>query len=120
MVENQMEDNIDINSKLKNLLNNLEDWEKTSTNVPGVKIMKIPAKKDIPERLGIEINPVDSTGRPIKKTGNIVLTNLELFEMYANLFNNPKIQELMQEVEELRIKSDPNDNSRHEKHIFEL
>ncbi len=116
----KLEDNINISSKLRNLLGNLEDWGKTNTNVPGVKIIKIPAKKDVPERLGIEINPVDSSGRPIKKTGNIVLTNLELFEMYAKLFTNQKIQELMREIELLRKELYPNDIDKQENTVFEL
>ncbi|WP_371804078.1 hypothetical protein [Candidatus Lokiarchaeum ossiferum] len=115
-----MEDNIDINSKLKNLLNILEDWGKTETNVPGVKIIKIPAKKDVPERLGIEINPVDSSGRSIKKTGNIVLTNMELFNMYSDLFNNQKIIELMEEIEDLRKELCPNSSDKHEKIVFKI
>ncbi|MBA7575368.1 hypothetical protein ES708_17192 [subsurface metagenome] len=76
--------------------------DKTNTNVPGVKIIKIPAKYEIPERLGIEINPVNEAGRLIKKTGQIVLTNEELFVKYAELFAHPKVQELMQEIELLR------------------
>jgi len=97
-----MEDNSNIKEKLKSLLVQLQDWEKTSTNVPGVKIIKIPAKNEIPERLGIEINPVDNSGRLIKKTGHIVLTNEELFTKYAELFDHPKVLELMQEIELLR------------------
>ena len=97
-----MEDNSNIKEKLKSLLVQLQDWEKTNTNVPGVKIIKIPAKNEIPQRLGIEINPVDSSGRQIKKTGQIVLTNEELFLKYVELFNHPKVQELMQEIEILR------------------
>ncbi len=115
-----MEDNIDINSKLRNLLHILGDWEKTSTNVPGVKVIKIPAKKDIPERLGIEINPVDDHGKPIKKTGAVVLTNLELFEMYTSLFTHPKIEELIIEIENLRKELSPQVNEKHENMIFEL
>ena len=97
-----MEDNSNIKEKLKSLLVQLQDWEKTNTNVPGVKIIKIPAKNEIPERLGIEINPVDDSGRLIKKTGHIVLTNEELFIKYAKLFDHPKVLELMQEIELLR------------------
>ena len=97
-----MEENSNIKEKLKSLLVQLQDWEKTNTNVPGVKIIKIPAKNEIPERLGIEINPVDASGRLIKKTGHIVLTNEELFKKYAELFDHPKVLELMQEIEFLR------------------
>ena len=97
-----MEDNSNIREKLKSLLVQLKDWEKTNTNVPGVKIIKIPAKNEIPERLGIEINPVDNSGRSIKKTGQIVVTNEELFRKYVELFDHPKIQELIHEIEFLR------------------
>ena len=98
----KVEDNSNIKEKLRSLLVQLHDWEKTNTNVPGVKIIKIPSKNEIPERLGIEINPVDASGRLIKKTGQIVLTNEELFTKYVELLNHPKIQELMHEIEFLR------------------
>ena len=45
---------------------------------------------------------MDDSGRLIKKTGHIVLTNEELFIKYAELFDHPKVQELMQEIELLR------------------
>jgi hypothetical protein len=115
-----MEDNVDINLKLKNLLKNLGDWEKTPTNIPGVKIIKIPAKKDVPARLGIEINPVDSSGRLIKKTGAVVLTNFELFDMYFSLFSRPKIRELMHEIDSLRKEIYPQISEKHQDVIFEI
>ena len=104
--------------KLKELLVNLEDWEKTPTNIPGIKIIKIPAKKDIPERLGIEINPVDESGKIIKKSGAIVLTNEELYQKYLELFDNEKVKELIKEIEFLRNQQQEKQNRKEA--IFEL
>ena len=97
----------DIHAKLMRLLEVMTDWEKRPTNVPGVKIMKIPAKNEIPARLSVELNPVDQSGKHIKKKGAIVLTNLELFEKYLELFTDPKIHELMREIEHLRQELQP-------------
>ena len=102
-----MEDHVDIHAKLTHLLEVMVDWEKRPTSVPGIKIMKIPAKNEIPARLSVEINPVDHTGKLIKKKGSVVLTNFELFEKYRELFTDPKIHELMREIEQLRQKSQP-------------
>ena len=103
-----MEDHVNIHAMLTHLLEVMSDWEKRPTNVPGVKIMKIPSKSDIPARLSIEINPVDQLGKHIKKKGGkLTLTNLELFEKYQELFTDPKIHELMREIEHLRQELQP-------------
>ena len=104
--------------KLENLLEDLQDWEKFPTNIAGIRIVKIPGKKDNPGRLGIEMNPVDENGKPIKKSGVIVLTNQELFDKYYELFSNDKVQELMQQIELIRIEQEKITNNTEE--VFEL
>ena len=89
---------------LENLLKSLDDWEKAVTNIPGVKIIKIPARDTIPERLAVEINPVDEAGNIIKKKGAITITNEELFGKYAQIFENEKASKLMAKIEELRTR----------------
>ena len=105
---------------LKVLLDTLTDWEKAKTTIPGIKIIKIPGRETIPERLALEINPVDDAGNPIKKNGSITITNKDLFERYLSLFENEKIKELMKEIEHLRKKTAelPLDDS--EKALFKL
>ena len=105
---------------LKQLLGNLKDWEKAKTNIPGIKIIKIPGRETIPERLALEINPVDEAGNPLKKNGSITITNNDLFCRYVNLFENPKIKDLMKNIEDLRkeLTKFPLDDS--EKALFKL
>ena len=50
-------DNSNIKEKLKSLLVQLQDWEKTNTNVPGVKIIKIPETTISNNRLTILPHP---------------------------------------------------------------
>jgi hypothetical protein len=109
-----------ITERLKGLLHKLEDWQKAPTSVQGVSIIKIPAKKDTPARLGIEINPVDVSGKPIKKSGAIVITNLELFDMYSEIFENFKVKELIHEIEVLRKEIYPTYIEKNEDGVFEI
>lgn len=98
-----------LKQQLKTMLDQLQDWQKAPTSIPGIRIVKIPAIKNTPARLGIEINPVDSAGKPIKKNGAIVLTNMELFQKYMELFSHPKLRELMDEVELIRTEDKKTD-----------
>lgn len=91
-----------IHSKLTELLPRLDNWQKVITSIPGVKLIKIPPKSDMPERFGIEINPVDAVGKPLKKTGALVITNMELFERYVAIMQDPKVHRLMEEIEKIR------------------
>ncbi|MCP4763774.1 MAG: hypothetical protein GY870_18530 [archaeon] len=88
--------------KLEILLRDMQDWEKTPTNVPGVKIIRIPENKYAAARLAIEISPVDEKGKPLKKKGSIVISNADLFEKYKIFFENPKVVELINSIDELR------------------
>jgi hypothetical protein len=50
--------------KLAEFLKRGSDWEKLRTSVPGVFIQKLPPYRSSPERLAVEINPIDASGNP--------------------------------------------------------
>ena len=106
--------------KLESLLNELKDWEKRETNIHGVKIMKIPETKSLPSRLGIEINPVDEDGKPLKRKGAIILTNEDLFKKYKEIFDSDKVIELIEAIDELRSEIPIVNEKNSEKETFEL
>lgn len=94
----------EMQEKLFDLLEDLKDWEKKDTDVPGVKIIRIPENKynTKPARLALEIIPVDEEGRPKKRKG-LVITNLDLFLSYSVLFKNEKVNTLMEEIDAMKL-----------------
>lgn len=58
-----------VRTQLKEFLGSANDWEKMSTPIPGIFVVKIPRTKNQGARLSIEMNPLNDIGRPVKKTG---------------------------------------------------
>jgi hypothetical protein len=107
-------------SYLKESLAQMQDWDKITTSVPGVKLVKIPGINAIPPRLGVEINPVDENGKPIKRGGALVLTNLDLYNRYIELMNNLKVKELLEAIEKIRNEGKEQDKSDSEQKILKI
>ena len=53
-------------AKLSEFLKDGKDWERRSTSMPGVFVLKMPAYKGAPIRLAVELNPVDSERAYVK------------------------------------------------------
>jgi hypothetical protein len=47
----------DINDKLAQFLKEDQNWEKEPTNIQGVFLLKLPASKQSPSSIAIEVNP---------------------------------------------------------------
>jgi hypothetical protein len=59
-----------INDKLSLFLREGQNWEKRATNIEGVFLRKLPASKQSPSSIAIEINPINaSTGLGKRKEG---------------------------------------------------
>jgi len=67
--------------------------------LPGVFILKLPAYKGGSARLAVELNPVDSSGSPVKKRGLVLRSSKELEEFKA-LFQFDKLSGLMKKVDQ--------------------
>ena len=65
-----------LEESLKSFLKSGKNWERKPTTIPGVFVLKLPAYRTSPQRLAVELNPVDSSGRPTKRRG-LVLRSLE-------------------------------------------
>jgi len=74
--------------KLSMFLKTGSDWGKLKTSVPGIFILKMPAYKNSPARLAVELNPVDGSGSPTKKRG-IVLSPGRSLRMLVELLDRP-------------------------------
>ena len=87
-----------VDEKLAQFLKEGKDWERKATSIPGVFLMRLPSFKGRPASLGIEINPVDSSGSATKKRGVVVRSASEL-ETISKLIMNPKIAQLAKSID---------------------
>ncbi len=63
-----------------------KDWEKWKISAhPGLYVVKMPAKKDVPAHGALEINPADQFGNPTKRRG-IYIRSLAEMQAVADLF----------------------------------
>lgn len=85
---------------LKLFLQKGKEWERKPTSVPGVFVLKLPAYRGSPQRLSVEINPVDAAGNPTKKRGLVIRNLLELRE-FRNLMADEKLEKLVMGIDEI-------------------
>lgn len=101
-------------NKLKDILENGKDWTRVNTSIEGISIIKLPEFKGNPERLAVEINPVDELGRPMKMRGLILRSGEEL-ETFKALLAKDKLSSLLQNIENICGKIE-----KKEKEVIEL
>lgn len=85
---------------LKSFLEEGADWERKSTSVPGVSIIRLPGTKTRSHSLAVEINPIGEEGRPMKRKGLMVMNKDEM-AAFRTIFNNEKLFTLMSSLEEI-------------------
>jgi hypothetical protein len=86
--------------KLSSFLKTGSDWARMKTTVPGLFILKLPAYKNNPSRLAVELNPVDESGSPTKKRGLVIRSSKEL-EEYNKLFQYDKLSSLLKIIDKI-------------------
>jgi hypothetical protein len=92
---------VSIQERLSQFLKASEDWERKTTSVPGIFLLKLPSSKTgtRKEALAIEINPINpATSSPAKKRGIVIRSAAEL-EQITELLTNPKISELARKID---------------------
>jgi hypothetical protein len=92
-----------LESKLADFLKSGKDWERKSTTVPGVFVLRMPPFKGTPARLAVELNPVDNAGRPTRKRGVLLRSSNELAE-YRKLLEDEKLASLLKNIDVLSPK----------------
>jgi hypothetical protein len=89
--------------RLTEFLKHSSDWERKSTSIQGVFLLKLPNSKagTWKESIAIEINPVSiATGFPTKKRGIVIRSASEL-EQIAQILTNLKLSELAMKMDEV-------------------
>ena len=89
---------MEITDNLREFLETGEDWERKSTSLPGVSLIRLPSTRSRPASLAIEVNPPDENGRPMKKKGLMVMSAQEI-AAFREIFSNPKLENLMKAME---------------------
>jgi hypothetical protein len=89
-----------IHEKLVDFLNRSRDWERKSTNIPGIFLLKLPSSRTRQASIAIEINPVDAAGAATKKRGIVIRSSSELNE-FNRILGNQKLIELARRTDEV-------------------
>jgi hypothetical protein len=85
-----------LQERLGQFLNESTDWQRKTTSVPGIFLLKLPRSRigTRKEAIAIEINPTNPvTSSPSKKRGIVIRSASELEEISKTL-TNPKVSEL--------------------------
>ncbi|NYB51118.1 MAG: hypothetical protein HVN35_00940 [Methanobacteriaceae archaeon] len=86
-MDNQLE------SKIKETLENVKPWQRVPTSLEGVFLIKAPTRGD-QESIMVEINPLDELGSPIKRRG-IFLQRRTQLERFLEVMQKPRLMEFM-------------------------
>ncbi len=91
---------MDLAATLRAFIDEGGDWERKQTSVKGVSIIRLPATKNRPASLAIDINPIGENGLPMKKKGLMIMNAAEV-AAFRNALNNEKIDGLITALEEV-------------------
>ncbi|MEM2210793.1 MAG: hypothetical protein QW372_03835 [Nitrososphaerales archaeon] len=86
--------------KLVSFLKTGSDWARMKTTIPGLFVLKLPAYKNNPAKLAIELNPVDESGAPTKKRG-LVIRSLKELEEFNKIFQYDKLSSLLKIIDKI-------------------
>jgi hypothetical protein len=78
----------DINDKLYLFLREGQKWDKKTTNIEGVFLLKLPTSKQRPSSIAIEVNPTNTTssGSVITRKKGIIIRDGSELEQFNNCF----------------------------------
>ena len=91
---------MELTETLKAFIEEGGDWERKATTLAGVSIIRLPATKNRPASLAIDINPLGENGLPMKKKGIMIMNAAELVAFRA-VFNSDKMDSLLRALEEV-------------------
>jgi len=86
-----------LESKIKETLENVKPWQRVPTSLEGVFLIKAPTRGD-PESIMVEINPLDEFGRPIKRRGIFIQQKIQL-ERFLEVMQKPRLMEFLETLD---------------------
>ena len=108
-----------IESKLKEFLENGKDWERKQTNIPGVFLLRLPAFRSRPECVAIEIDATSRGGGGNRRRGIIIRSEEEIKEI-SQIFENPKLTDLAGALKKINPPQARSSTSTIDSEIFEV
>lgn len=91
---------MELTETLRTFIEEGADWERKHTSVKGVSIIRLPATKNRPASLAIDINPLGPNGLPMKKKGIMIMNAAEI-ATFRDAFNNEKVDSLIAALEDV-------------------
>ena len=85
--------------KINDFLQTGKDWEKASSNLSGVFIVKMPATKSRPALLALEVNP-EKEGKPLKRKG-LFITSTDMLMAFNQALKSDSLFKLMTVIDDL-------------------
>ncbi len=93
---------VNLIERLKEFGKDMKDWEEVKTSIEGVIITKMPSKGD-DLNFGLKIIPMSKEGKPLKRREKaLFITSLEQWEVFKEIFNDPKGFDLISNIDSLR------------------
>jgi hypothetical protein len=93
-----------LEDRLREVLERGGDWQRVPVKgLPGVFVVKAPARGSRPASLMVELNPLSQAGTPSKRRG-LYLRNLKDFEDYRKMLGDGRLDELLRAVEKVNPK----------------
>jgi hypothetical protein len=89
--------------KLRDFLKTGKDWSTLKTSVPGVSVLKLPAYRNSPTRLAVELNPLDEGGNSKRRRGLILRSSVDL-EDFEKLFQHETLSKLLSMIDSVNPK----------------
>jgi len=95
------------------------DWERKSTTLPGVFIVKLPPYGRSSTRLVVEINPVDPSGKPSRRRG-FIIRNSEELRIFSEIFADDRLANLLKGIDEVNPQAPERPKPRSDEEIIEI
>jgi hypothetical protein len=108
-----------VGERLAQFLIDARDWEKKTTSIAGLFILKLPGLRHNPPSVVLEINPVDALGSPTKKRGAIIRSAAEL-QWIIGILSNSKVAELAKNIDKVNPQKKEAIPSKTSTDIFEV
>lgn len=108
-----------LTESLRVFLEKGSDWERKPTTLLGVFIVKLPPFGRAPTRLVVEVNPVDPSGKPMRRRGFIIRNSGELKD-FRDLMADEKLDGLLKSMNEVNPQAPEKPRLGREEEIIEI
>ena len=95
--------------KLEEFLEKGGNWERKKTSVPGLSVIKMPPYGRRGAQLAAEANPVDESGKALKKRG-LIIVSIEELEAFRKILQDEKTSELLRKIDSITTPEKPGED----------